>query len=218
MSRRRLAAVAFFVVMAGMVGPAALAGDNHSDVFSFTTSSTGSRLITLHTAPTFAGSNVLSGSGNVSSTGGGVTQVTELAVTGANWTVTAQLCGPAGQFNATPVTLTAALTAGSTCTGQYANQFAGFDSSGNYLTNIDGSRVTAATAINNGGTAVAPFSTGVASTTASAPMSSPVTVLSTPESSNNSYSATYQTTTTVTVANVAQNATWVGYWVTTLQP
>jgi len=217
MSRRRLATIAFFVVMAGMIGPAALAGDNHSDVFTFSTSSTGSRVILTHTPPTFAASNVLSGSGNVSTTTPATTAVQEIAVAGANWTVTAQLCGPASQST---ITETAALTAGSDCTNQ-GNQFAGYNTtSGAYQTSIAGGRVTAASTVTNAGTAVPPFLAGTATTTGSATMGAPVTVLNagTSENVNNSYSATYAATTALTVASVNENATWVGYWVTTLQP
>jgi hypothetical protein len=218
MHGRKLGVLAFFILMVGMIGPSALAGDNHSDVFTFTTSSTGSRVITIHTAPTFAASNVLSGSGSVATTAPAATSVTELAVTGANWTVTAQLCGPASQST---ITETAALTAGSDCTGANGNQFAGYNTStGAFQTTIAGSRVTAASTITNAGTAVPPFLAGTASTTASSAMSAPVTILNagSSESANKSYSATYAVTTDLTVANVNDNATWVGYWVTTLQP
>jgi hypothetical protein len=218
MRRRKLGIAAFFIVMTGMVGPSALAGDTHADVFTFTTSSTGSRVISLHTAPTFAASNVLSGSGNVTTTAPALTQVTELAVSGANWTVTAQLCGPAGQST---ITETAALTAGADCTGANGNQIAGYNtSSGAYLTNLAGSRVTAASTMIDTGTAVPPFLAGTASTTASATMGAPVTVLSagTSENATKSYSATYEASTGLTIASVNDNATWVGYWVTTLQP
>lgn len=215
MSRRRLMAVALFVVMAGMIGPAALAGDSHSDVITFTTQSNGTRLITLHTAPVFSASPInLTGSGTVATTVPATTQVTEVAAAGANWAVTAQVCGP---HNEDTITETAALTAAADCANDGA-QFAGYNTvSGAYQTNLTGDRITATSSVTNSGTGLLH---ATATTNSPSAMSSPVTVLNSNngEVSTSSYTATYAATTNLSLANVTDNATWVGFWVTTLTP
>ncbi len=217
-SKGRLMTVGgLFVVMFAFGGPAALASQTVSQQFSFTTTSqNGTRLLTS-TPPTIAPTDLGTSGGVVASSVSASSTVVEAFATGANWTVTAQVCGPA---SASTITSTQAAAASADCSG-FGNQISGYDStSGAYLTNIAGSRVTSTQTLANAGSSVSPLLHGTATTTSSSSMAAPVTVLDSgsTEIATSSYNGTYQATSALNITNVDKNATWYGFWVTTLQP
>jgi hypothetical protein len=217
-ARGRLLTVGgLFVVLFAFGGPAALAAQTVSQQFSFTTTSAnGTRLLTS-TPPTIAATDLGSSGGVVASSVDASSTVVEAFATGANWTVTAQICGPTG---ASTITATQAALASADCSG-FGNQISGYDTtSGAYLTNIAGSRVTATQTLANAGSSISPLLHGTATTTSSSAMSAPVTVLDSgsTEVASSSYNGTYQATSALNITNVDKNATWYGFWVTTLQP
>jgi len=219
MRGRKLGVAAFAILMVGMIAPMALAGDSHSDVFTFTTlSNNGTRVISIHTPPAFSAIDLFTSGGTVASTTPGTTTVAEVNAAGANWAVTAQVCGPTNETTVDSATAISANSADcATGSGHYGNQFAGYNTSTHaFQTTIAGSRVTAASSVTNSGTGL--LSGTSVSATPSSLMTTPVTVLSASEISTSSYTSTYASTTSLSIPNVTDNATWVGYWVTTLTP
>jgi len=202
-----------FVMMVAFIGPSAFAG---SQEFTFTTTSANGTRVLTAVAPTIPPTDLNTTSGVVSTSVPASATVVEAFAAGANWSVSAQVCGPA---NANTITSTQAATASADCSG-FGNQISGYNStSGAYLTNITGTRVNASQTVTNAGSSVSPLLHGTASTTASTTMAAPITVLtSSDEVASSSYNGTYAATTALSISNVTDNATWYGFWVTTLTP
>src|SRR5207245_10841200 len=91
--------------------------------------------------------------------------------------------------------------------------------SGAYLTNIAGSRINTTNTITQAGTSVSPLLHGTVSGNGTSTLTAPITVMTEGvESAASSYNGTYAATTGISISNVTDNATWYGFWVTTLAP
>src|SRR5947209_7272709 len=133
-----LMAGAFFVLFAGFFGPAAFAGQTNSNGFTFTTASANGTRVMTSVAPTIPATDLNTSSGTVASTVPASATVVETFAAGANFTVTAQVCGPA---NGHALTSTQAALASAGCTGTNStpNEIDGYNTtSGAFLTTIAG--------------------------------------------------------------------------------
>ena len=151
---------------------------------------------TSSTPPTFPANTDLSAThGSVSTTSGAGATTTEIAASGASWSVTAQICGPDNYTTPTAPDCVA-----------HPNQI---DSATGV---IPGSQVSLqrGTITTNG----APHGTARAGTETT--MTSPVTLMtSTDEVSTLVYNGVYSVTTGLTISNLASLGTWKAFWIVT---
>jgi len=187
-----------FVVVGVGVGPAGWALESE---ITFTTNAlTGSRTTAIVAGPTFATQDLAGLTGGDFSSTAAVTTLTETVAAGANWTVTAQLCGP-DDYDA-PDT--------ADCT-TYPDQL--IRASGTApADSLDGSTISVARgAFVNGGLPAHSVSEGGETT-----MTDPIVLMtSTTENPTTVYTGAYTTSTTLTVNDLIRTGTWKGYWVVT---
>jgi hypothetical protein len=197
MRNRRWASIAVLVVIGlGFAGDA----DAQSSLVQFTTSSTGSRTVTLATAPSFAATDLAGSSGDVTSTAPATTTLTELFASGASWSVKAQMCGPNNYASPTAADCV-----------NFSNQMV--RAAGNAAADrLDGSTISLTRGtITNLGVPLHSVTAG-----SEADLGSQVTLLqSSDELATTLYSGAYTVTTGLTVNDLIRTGTWKGYWVIT---
>ena len=192
--RRKVVAVCVFSAVVGMaLAPNAAASES---LVQFSTTSTGSRTVTLATEPTFPVTQDLSLSGGtITSTVAATTTLTEVFASGATWSVKAQMCGPNDYANPTAAD----------CSSK-ANRMDGA------LTTIPGTDM----AISRGSITQTGLPRGTATAGSETTLGSQVTLLtSSNEVGTTTYNGVSSTTTGVTISNVTTVDTFKGYWVIT---
>ena len=198
MRTRRWAPVAVLVVIGMGFAPLAAAQES---LVEFTTTSTGSRTVTLASAPQFPPTTDLSlVGGDISTAVAASTTLTELFASGASWSVKAQMCGPDDY---------AAPTAADCAT--YPNQMQRA-SGGAAEDRLDGSTISVTrTPIVNGGLPLHTVTAG-----SETDLGSQITLMtSSDEVATTAYSGAYSTTTSLTVNDLIRTGDWKGYWVIT---
>ena len=201
MRRKLFVCGALIAVIGVATSPAASAGSE--SLVTFSTSSTGTRVLTSAVAPTFPAAD-LAGSQTISTTGVGglpaTSLVTEVLASGSNpWSVKAQMCGPNSYASPTLAD----------CATQGARMVRAANATGDDV--LQGSDIAVAhgtpVKLLGGGTVVAGSETN---------LGSQITLLNnTGQSPLSVYSGTYASTTNLTISNFTRTGTWKGYWVVT---
>ena len=198
--KRKFVVVGALVAIMGMATAPLAAADT---LVTFTTSSTGTRVLTAALAPVFPAVN-LSTQGQTISTAsaggtGATSLVTEVLANGSAWSVKAQMCAPDNYT--TPVN--------GNCTTQANRMVRVQDGTGDDM--IDGSIIAvshAAPVVVAGG--------GTTSSGSEANLGGQITLLSnTGQSAGTVYSGTYASDTDLTISNFTRTGTWKGMWVVT---
>jgi hypothetical protein len=199
--RGRVVAASVIVLVMGLAF-APLAGASDSLVTVVTTS-TGSRTITLATAPVFPAQDLSLSGGNVVASGlsAASARLTELFASGATWSIKAEICSP-NDYD---------LPTASDCTTGHADRLVRA-TGGAVADDLDGSTMTLQR--------VAPTVTGAPAGAVSpgteTTLASQVTLLSSStELATTTYNGIYTVNTGVTITNLTRTGTWKGYWVVT---
>jgi hypothetical protein len=198
MKGRAVAAAAIVLVLGLAFAPLAGASDS---LVTFVTTSTGSRTVTAATAPVFPAQDLSASGGNVVSTASASATLTEVFVTGATWSVKAQICAPNNYGTPTA----------SDCTTGGANRLVRA-TGGAVADELDGSTMT----LQRGTPVITGTPVGAASAGSETTLASQITLLSsTNELATTTYNGVYTVTTGVTINNLTRTGTWKGYWVVT---
>lgn len=183
-----------------IVALAPLAGAQASLV-QFTTSSTGSRTVTLATPPTFPAQDLSLTGGDVNSTVDASTTLTEVFATGSTWSVKAQMCAPDSYASPTA----ANCSTGANQMVRAAGGALGDRIEGSTISVIRGTPTVTGTPVGN---QTAP--------TAATDLSAQITLLSSDnEVATTTYNGVYSVTTDLTINDLTRTGTWKGYWVIT---
>ena len=192
MRARVLAVAALTAAVSLAVAPFAAA----DTLVQFSTTSSGTRVLTTAVAPTFPVTQDLTTSQTVATTVPASELVTEVLATGSAWSVKAQMCGPND-----PATPTAAACA------TKPNEMERSDGTAT----ITGSRIAV-----THGTPVKTLGGGTLTAGSEANMAGQITLLNnTGQSPLTAYSGTYAGTTNLSISNMTETGTWKGYWVVT---
>ena len=189
------------VVAVAIIVTMALAPNASADqLVEFTTSSSGTRILTLNQAPTFLLTNDLTSSQNISTTTPGTVTVTEALENGMNpWSVKAQMCAPDDYANP---------TAGD-CANEPNRMVRADNATGEDV--LDGNDIAVAH-----GTPVKVLGGGTLTAGSEPDLGSQITLINNAgQNPLTVYTGTYTGTTNLSISNFTRTGTWKGMWVVT---